>query len=433
MADYHPLITRAVDGLSNNTAEARRILYERARAALVSQLRSIDPPLSETEITRERLVLEDVVCKVEAESVRKARSEPRPAGKSGRDFNEPRFAEALRKEAPAPHKPDEPFPSDASRFDQQASSRSRLLGARGSPRRREEFKGFRRAATAEREVRDPSDLHKQKWRDSSAERFDDEEPSDLLEDATPTAHDLEQPYDFDDEQRIESGRPPVRRPLEPADHYRESRPPRSYRGLAKLAFMLLIIIGLGALISWPWSDINGLYQFVSNLRSRQSQTAQQPAGEPKFGGGMPQEQTRTQPPAAAPNSQSGPAVAQRVVLYEEDPGNPLGKQHVGSAMWRTETVSAGNGLAPELQIRADISIPDRNMSVTWSLRRNTDQALPASHTIEIMFNLPPDFAGGGVANVPGVLMKESEQARGVPLAGLAVKVSNGFFMIGLSA
>src|SRR5215471_5970017 len=97
MADYHPLITRAVEGLSNNTAEARRTLYERARAALVSQLRSIDPPLSETEITRERMALEDVVCKVEAESVRKARSEPRPAGKGGRDFNEPRFAEALRR------------------------------------------------------------------------------------------------------------------------------------------------------------------------------------------------------------------------------------------------------------------------------------------------------------------------------------------------
>jgi hypothetical protein len=73
------------------------------------------------------------------------------------------------------------------------------------------------------------------------------------------------------------------------------------------------------------------------------------------------------------------------------------------------------------------------MTLTWSLRRNTDQALPASHTIEIMFNLPADFAGGGIANVPGVLMKESEQARGVPLAGLAVKVTNGFFLIGLSA
>ena len=79
MADYHPLIARAVEGLANNTAEARRTLYERARAALVAQLRGIDPPLSEAEITRERLALEDAIRKVEAEAVRKARSEPRPA------------------------------------------------------------------------------------------------------------------------------------------------------------------------------------------------------------------------------------------------------------------------------------------------------------------------------------------------------------------
>jgi hypothetical protein len=126
-------------------------------------------------------------------------------------------------------------------------------------------------------------------------------------------------------------------------------------------------------------------------------------------------------------------VAQRVVLYEEDPSNPQGKQYIGSALWRTETVSPGSGLAPEVQIRADVTVPERNTTVTWTLRRNTDQALPASHTIEIMFNLPTEFAGGGIANVPGVLMKESEQARGVPLAGLAVKVTNGFFLIGLSA
>ena len=102
-------------------------------------------------------------------------------------------------------------------------------------------------------------------------------------------------------------------------------------------------------------------------------------------------------------------------------------------MWRTETVSPGAGLAPELAVRADITIPDRRMSVTWSLRRNTDKTLPASHTIEIVFTLPSDFPGGGIANVPGVLMKQSEQARGTPLAGLAVKVTNGFFLIGLSA
>ena len=113
--------------------------------------------------------------------------------------------------------------------------------------------------------------------------------------------------------------------------------------------------------------------------------------------------------------------------------DPQGKRFVGSAIWRTETVSSGAGLAPELVVRADVKIPDRRMSITWSLRCNTDKALPASHTIEIMFNLPADFPGGGVANAPGVLMKQTEKARGTPLAGLSVKVTNGFFLIGLSA
>jgi hypothetical protein len=39
--------------------------------------------------------------------------------------------------------------------------------------------------------------------------------------------------------------------------------------------------------------------------------------------------------------------------------------------------------------------------MTWLLRRNIDHALPASHTIEMIFNLPADFPGGGVASVPG--------------------------------
>ena len=121
------------------------------------------------------------------------------------------------------------------------------------------------------------------------------------------------------------------------------------------------------------------------------------------------------------------------MLYDEDPNDPHGKRYVGSALWRTETVSPGPGLAPELAIRADVEIPERRVRMTWSLRRNTDKALPASHTIEIMFTLPADFAEGGIGNVPGVLMKQNEQARGSPLAGLAVKVTNGYFLIGLSA
>ena len=59
MADYYPLIDRAISGLESNTGENRRLLYERARSALVAQLRGVQPPLDEAEITRERLALED--------------------------------------------------------------------------------------------------------------------------------------------------------------------------------------------------------------------------------------------------------------------------------------------------------------------------------------------------------------------------------------
>jgi hypothetical protein len=73
------------------------------------------------------------------------------------------------------------------------------------------------------------------------------------------------------------------------------------------------------------------------------------------------------------------------------------------------------------------------MTVTLSLRRNTDKALPASHTIQIMFNLPPDFPGDGVSSMPGIFAKDSEQATGTPLAGISVKVTDNYFLLGLSA
>jgi len=452
MADYHPLIARAVDGLGTSTGEARRALYERARAALVAQLRSIEPALSEADITRERLALEDAIRKVEAESVRKARGE-RPAGPPPR----PAAPTPPRREParPAPQRteptlrmPGEPAPDDA-RPGGQPSARSRLLNARTSPISREGLRAFRdvvnevddlgaasgRSAKSARDTRDsygagpPPQFSDDELplRERAEPRFATDQ-RDVVDEEAPQPRMLEPTFDLDEE-------PPTARPQprarESEEHFAKPRPPRSYRGLAKLAVALIIFAGVAATVSWQWSHITGLYQLVSHLRARQTQTAPAPAAQPKFSGRVPQEQTPGQAPQAG--AATAPAVAQRVVLYEEDANNPQGKQYVGSAVWRTETVSPGSGLAPELEVRAEITIPDRKMTVTWTLRRNTDQALPASHTIEIMFNLPPDFAGGGIANVPGILMKDSEQARGVPLAGLAVKVTNGFFLIGLSA
>ena len=74
MADYYPLIARAVEGLSQQNPEARRAVYERARRALTTQLRSLHPPLSEAEIDHETVALEGAIQRLEA------RYDPTPAG-----------------------------------------------------------------------------------------------------------------------------------------------------------------------------------------------------------------------------------------------------------------------------------------------------------------------------------------------------------------
>src|SRR5579864_5951123 len=85
MADYYPLIARAIAGLDPSApGESRRALYERARSALIAQLRSVEPPLSESEITRERLSLEEAVRKVESEAAQRARDATRPGGVEAR-------------------------------------------------------------------------------------------------------------------------------------------------------------------------------------------------------------------------------------------------------------------------------------------------------------------------------------------------------------
>ena len=78
MADYYPLIAKAVSGLDKSTGEARRALYDRARSALVAQLRGVTPALNESDITRERLALEEAIRKVETEAARRSRTDPPP-------------------------------------------------------------------------------------------------------------------------------------------------------------------------------------------------------------------------------------------------------------------------------------------------------------------------------------------------------------------
>ena len=197
--------------------------------------------------------------------------------------------------------------------------------------------------------------------------------------------------------------------------------------MIRIGLVLVLIVAVGSLVYWQRATIAGVASGVMALFRSSSTPPPREAAAPA----RPKITDRIGQPSPQPSS--GPPVAQRVVLYEEEPDDPQGKRFVGTVLWRTEMRPATPGRPPELAVRGDIDVPERKMSVTLSFRRNTDQSLPASHTIEIVFNLPADSPSGGVQKVPGVLMKQAEQTRGVPLAGLAVPVTPGYFLIGLSS
>ena len=74
-----------------------------------------------------------------------------------------------------------------------------------------------------------------------------------------------------------------------------------------------------------------------------------------------------------PSDQVAP-VAQRVVLYDEDPNEPKGKQYVGTVVWRLEPIKASGGKPADVAVRADIDIPERNFKMTMSENHFRDRA-----------------------------------------------------------
>jgi hypothetical protein len=69
MADYYPLLQKAIAGLSLNTLETRHAIYDRARSALLRQLASIDPPVAQAIVDRELGALEQVFTRLEMENL----------------------------------------------------------------------------------------------------------------------------------------------------------------------------------------------------------------------------------------------------------------------------------------------------------------------------------------------------------------------------
>src|SRR6516165_11471923 len=101
MVDYYSVISRAVATLKINVFEDRRAIYNRARAAQSYQLGK--RPFNKTDFDRERLMLEDAISRVEADTANKqtiiapsAPPQPAPTDEEKKSFFA-RFYAAMRR------------------------------------------------------------------------------------------------------------------------------------------------------------------------------------------------------------------------------------------------------------------------------------------------------------------------------------------------
>lgn len=142
----------------------------------------------------------------------------------------------------------------------------------------------------------------------------------------------------------------------------------------------------------------------------------------------------TAPAPAAPGAATeAPAAAgEKMFLYEERIGQSAPTAIEGSVSWSLQREPSQNGGPPEPVVQGRITVPGRGLTALLTVKRNNDSSLPASHLIEIVFAVPPDFEGGAIDSVLRIAMKQTEQDRGNALVAVPAKITDDFHMIALN-
>src|SRR5262249_35071522 len=129
---------------------------------------------------------------------------------------------------------------------------------------------------------------------------------------------------------------------------------RRYRDLIKglvAAAIVVVLVGIGV---WQWPNMVALYRSFRAPAVDTARDVPPPAATGQRPPARVEPASRQAPATPAPEPRAAVRAAKKVVLYGEAPADPNGKRFVGSAIWRTETVTPGPGQPPELAIRADV-------------------------------------------------------------------------------
>ena len=145
----------------------------------------------------------------------------------------------------------------------------------------------------------------------------------------------------------------------------------------------------------------------------QSQAANPPAANPA-----------ANPPAANGAVVTTPTTGRAFMVLEPAPGAP--NQFEGRVNW---SYLPDNTLGGQKSLRALIEFAGSTLSIDFSIARNADAALSASHTVMVIFDSRNGL--GNVLEMSAVEWREREDQVGGVLAGIVVPIQTNVFMIGL--
>jgi hypothetical protein len=117
----------------------------------------------------------------------------------------------------------------------------------------------------------------------------------------------------------------------------------------------------------------------------------------------------------------------KAIYYTQGAEDTPGAASEGQVTW--SRIDQPNGL-PAIQGR--IGVADPKIDVVITISKNTDPGLPASHLIEITFEGTENMSNAALERIPALVLKPNEQARGQPLVGAGVPVTDSIFWIALS-
>jgi hypothetical protein len=434
MAEYYAVLKKAVGGLAVDSSDARRAVYEKARNALIGQLKAINPPLTTSEISRQRLELEEAIRRVEREAGADYSAAAPAAGEIYDEVPEDPdidFDLDLEEAEPAPR-------GRRNREHQEAFHQAVQVAERQTPAPRAERREAPPPSPPKGRARnEPSfDVRAENRSGGRGGRNNDYAP-DVR--ANSGGADIVPP---EDRMRPSNGRSAKRRGRDEREAYSEAAPARGSRlpGIIMTVVVLGVLAGLGA-VAWANRDfvgeVVGSFQGGSEAAptpaSTESASESAPADDTvrDVGGGAgisapaPNQEIARTEPGAVPALPGGQQTAK---LYEESraqQGEVVATLN-GGVTWRY-IPSTPNGPVVE----ATISVPERGLSLVMTIRKNLDSEMPASHLVEITA-AGTQLPGGGIDAIPRLVLKPAEEQKGTPLAGTPTKVVDGLYWIALA-